>query len=310
MKAMDSSTRCPRAMSPSIRTSPVASTRPAPPCRSRDARTPPDPCPGSRWVVGGIGGARARPGPRSMRTLTFRPMTPLTANSTEVPSGGATRFPTTKGMDRCAPVERHRLSHPVATAGTAEGPSDVLLVGPGVEDSGLHELAVGDLAHRAPPHLVELGRGHGPQGVESSVGGVNELVQHLVAGPAPAGGDPGLVQLAEGVGHVVGDHVRVAVGADPPAAVRSMPMRWESWSLTVHPGQSVGRSHWAASHLLAGADQRHPHLGHVVDDRFVVRRWASHALPFPEDPTPGWTIRSRRSAGPLLSPAGLPRWRR
>ena len=152
-----------------------------------------------------------------------------------------------EGHGPLAPVEGHGLAHTVAAAGTAQGPADVLLVGPGVEDPGLHELPVGNLADRAPPHLIELRPRAWPEGLEPSVGGLRRTrPAPRRPGTRPAGRRPTPRSTRRRrCGHGRGPRSSGGGGGSPSNS-RSMPMRWESWSLTVHPGQSVGRSHWAA----------------------------------------------------------------
>ncbi len=94
------------------------------------------------------------------------------------------------GHGLCAPVEHCGLPRTVPAAGAADGTPDVLFVGPAVDDSGLHELAIGDLTHRAQSHLVELRASHGGQGTKTPAGDFEVLGQHLVTGEVASGLDP------------------------------------------------------------------------------------------------------------------------
>ena len=62
------------------------------------------------------------------------------------------------------------LAGAVAASGTIHRPPDVLLVGPGIEDPGAHEVAIRHLADRAPADFIEfLGR-KPPEGGQRAAG--------------------------------------------------------------------------------------------------------------------------------------------
>ena len=176
-------------------------------------------------------------------------------------------------------VEHRRLAHPVATTRPAQCPADVLLVGPAVEDPAGDEVAVGHLALRAPSEDVEpLGRERS-EFVDAPPGHADELGEHLVAGKPPSRLHPRFIQIGEGIADMVRQRGERS-GWRLPRSILSTPIRWATWSRTVHPGQSVGSSHWVGP-SRSHAEASDVHTDQVVDARLVVRLACVHLLPSP-----------------------------
>ena len=70
-------------------------------------------------------------------------------------------------------------------------------------------------------------------------------------------------------------------GRGSPRSIRSTPIRWEIWSRTVQPGQSVAELPLVRADPVAGRRHRRPHLDEVVDGGLAVGGGCGHVVPLP-----------------------------
>ena len=255
-----------------------------PPVRSTVARTPLGPWSGSPSAAGRGRRVAATPGrpPRPPARGDQGRRSPRRAPRCRraAPPSSPPRRAWSARTGRASPARLPRCVRPVGPAARA----DVLLVGPGVEDPGDHEVAVGHIADRTPPHRVELLRRSWPPGRRSAGWWCRRtrpapLTRARCAGPRPR------PRSSPRTGCGRGPAPRSSAGGDgSPSSIRSIPMRWDRWSLTDHPGQSVGRSHCSSSSCSQAVttDAHTSVSSSMTGSPRAVRTW--HVLPLVQVP--------------------------
>ena len=231
---------------------------------------------------------------RPSRTTTSmrRGNDPRRSKRTDAPSGAPACLPTTKGMADAQAVQRELRGGTRIVTGPGRGDTDVLLVHPRVHDPHVHELAVRDLSHRGSARS----RRSAPR--DTTGDRARRRAADVLGTPAgrrapderPARRHPRLVAGADLVLRRGAASASRGGGAGSPSSARSIPMRWDSTSRTVHPGHSEGRSHSASPRSRAKRVDGLPLLRQDRDDRLLCsarhdnlpsRSALGHALPGP-----------------------------